>query len=184
MQEARTAAARPDAVLPALTNRKDSWDEGKFQAALKGLLAHRDFDKLHAGEPELAADMVEQWRKALDSVACISCQMHSPGSRCDLAASFVRAVTVCWSNEQAPDTSSPAALRSSCTSCKHTYRRSSARCRAQWVQETVTYPDMDPVASCPQAACRVLLRRCTHDRRYHDRKIWQKFSAIRSTTPS
>lgn len=90
LEEARAAAARLDAVLPVFVDRKPSWDEGKLRAASSEFSADRDFDQIRAGEPGLAANIVDIWCKALDSVARVSYMMHS--SRCkphSLSTSFL-----------------------------------------------------------------------------------------------
>ena len=83
LEEARAAAARLDAVLPVFIDREASWNEGKLRAASSEFAADRDFYQLHAEEPGLAADILEHWRGALDSVARISYLTHSFKSGCE-----------------------------------------------------------------------------------------------------
>ena len=86
LEEARAAAARLDAVLPVFLDREASWDKGKLRAAFNKFLADRDFHELRAEQPpDSTADIVKQWREALDSVAGISYLTHSSESRCDFA---------------------------------------------------------------------------------------------------
>ena len=81
LEEARTAAARPDAVLPIFIDREASWDAGKLRAALNEFMLDRDFHQLRAKEPGLAAEIMMHWRTALDSVAGISYLTHKSESR-------------------------------------------------------------------------------------------------------
>ena len=82
LEEARAAAARPDAVLPVLFDREASWDAKKLRAAFRTFSGDCDFHHLLAEEPGLLADdMVERWHKALISVASISYEHFSPKFR-------------------------------------------------------------------------------------------------------
>lgn len=79
LEEARAAAARLDTVVPVFIDRKDSWDSWKLWSAKNKFLFDKDFCRLRAENPGLANNVVEHWRKALDSVACISYSMFKPG---------------------------------------------------------------------------------------------------------
>ena len=91
LEEVRAVAARLDgasaggarqvAVLPVFIDREPSWDQRKLLAAFSELSADRDFEQLRAEEPVLEADMVERWRRALDSVARTNYLMHSFNTR-------------------------------------------------------------------------------------------------------
>ena len=83
LEEARAAAARLHTVLPVFVDREASWDDGKLRAALKQFSADKDFHQLRAEEPEVAADVLQHWRKALDSVAGKTDRMHSTESWCE-----------------------------------------------------------------------------------------------------
>ena len=107
LEEARAAAARPDAVIPVfIVDRGDRWSARKLRVAYSKFSTNRDF--LHqqcAEEPRLAADIVPHWRKALDSVAQVSYEMHSfkPGRWASLSMIFACLKTLSQCNEQAHD---------------------------------------------------------------------------------
>ena len=77
LDEARGAGAPQVAVLPVFIDREASWNERMLPAAFHEFSADRDFEQLRAEEPGLAADMMSQWRKALDPVARVSYLTHS-----------------------------------------------------------------------------------------------------------
>ena len=112
LEEARAAAARLDAVLPVFIDRAASWDEGKLPAAVNDFKADRDFDQLRTEEPELAADILTEWR-----ISAELCGWHRATSRTALTpgvnfASLFMSVSFCAAcNDQAHDTKD-VALRS------------------------------------------------------------------------
>ena len=77
LEEARAAAVRLDAVLPVLIDREASWDDDKLAAAFIEFAADRDFHQLRAEEPGLAANILEHWHKALDSLASVNYIVHT-----------------------------------------------------------------------------------------------------------
>ena len=135
LEEARAATARLDTVLPVFVDREASWDEIKLRSAFNSFSAHRDFDELHAAEPVscLAANMIELWRTALDSLAGISYLTHSSKSGCAILPTNV-CCGLAQRHEQAWGLRRllPAAsMRSSWTMCTSTSWRSFNRSCAQ-----------------------------------------------------
>ena len=100
LEEARAAAEQLDAVLPVVIDREASWDEGKMRAAMGAFTANRDFSQLRTEVPELAADILQHWRSALDSAAGNSYfLMHSSKDRCEICSLTVVCITdvLTWS---------------------------------------------------------------------------------------
>ena len=144
LDEARAGGIRQVAVLPIFIDRETSWDQGKLLVAFSELTADRDFEQLRAEEPVLAADMVERWRRALDSVARITYLTHSFKSRRCESQHHLR---LRWRNEQAREgkrgmlaalmwrlwTSSNTIFWRSFIRC-HAHQSSTRwRCRALWI---------------------------------------------------
>ena len=137
LEEARAAAARPDAVLPVFIDREASWDERLLRAAHSKLSADRDFHLLRTEQSDVAADIVAHWRNALDSVAGVSFLTHASMARytsrslkwgcCTSSLACVHAQLKFVMFLRA------VRMRSWCKGCKPIIWRSFARCRVQWL---------------------------------------------------